>query len=843
MPLLLPNVEIGTIGAGGGSLARVEPGGALAVGPESAGAVPGPVSYLRGGTVPTFTDGALASGLIGSSRFLDGAMSLDESAAAAAIEEQIGRPLGLATEEAAAGIVRIVEANMAALLESITIENGVDPRDYVLYAYGGGGPLVAASLAHELGIGTVVVPPYPGVFSAWGMLTLEIVHDFVDALFLPLDELTADGLGAKAGGARRRRARRPHPRARGRGAAALRARGRHALLRPGAHAFRAAPLAAGRRLARGGAPRCVHRAASPDLRLRARRERRARLAAAPGRRVARSPRGARDVDAARALRRRAARPVGERGVWHRESGGSRSLPGLAPRSAARGPLARRAGDRRGVDGHDLRPSGLAARGRRRAEPCSHGAQRTGRVMSVLIKGGTVVTSTGSYEADVSIAGERIEAIAPGLETPADRVIDATGKLVLPGGIDGHTHMESEAFGTVTADDFTSGTVAALFGGTTTIVDMAAQYPGFGLEESVARWHEKVERCPPVVDVGFHLILTDLDDGAAGRTFDDVRRLPSLGITSVKVFLAYKGAVMVDDETLFRLMQQAAQENLLVLVHAENGHVVQVLTEQLLAQGRTEPRWHAASRPELVEAEATARAIAFARLTGAPLYIVHVSCEEAAEPIASARAKGWRVVGETCPQYLFTDATALDTPDFSAAKFVFTPPPRPAANQAVLWDALRDDTLSVVSSDHSTWNFETQKQLGRDDFSLIPNGAPGVEERLMLLYDGGVRTGRISASRFVDLVSTTPARLFGLYPRKGELAPGSDADVVIWDPGRRTTLSVETQHSKTDYNLFEGRTVIGGPSVVLVRGAVAVEDGRLLVEPGHGRFLERGATQL
>ena len=248
-----------------------------------------------------------------------------------------------------------------------------------------------------------------------------------------------------------------------------------------------------------------------------------------------------------------------------------------------------------------------------------------------------------------------------------------------------------------------------------------------------------------------------------------------------------------------------------------------------------------SRPELVEAEATARAIAFARLTGAPLYIVHVSCEEAAEPIASARAKGWRVVGETCPQYLFTDATALDTPDFSAAKFVFTPPPRPAANQAVLWDALRDDRLSVVSSDHSTWNFETQKQLGRHDFSLIPNGAPGVEERLMLLYDGGVRTGRISASRFVDVVSTTPARLFGLYPRKGELAPGSDADVVIWDPRRRTTLSVDTQHSKTDYNLFEGRTVIGGPSVVLVRGTVAVEDGRLLVEPGHGRSVERGAT--
>jgi dihydropyrimidinase len=464
-------------------------------------------------------------------------------------------------------------------------------------------------------------------------------------------------------------------------------------------------------------------------------------------------------------------------------------------------------------------------------------------MSVLIKGGKVVTSTSSRQADVFISGERIERIGQHLDVEAGRTIDARGKLVIPGGVDGHTHMESEAFGTVTADEFTSGTIAAVHGGTTTIIDMAAQYPGFGIEESVERWHEKMRRCPPVADVGFHLILTDLDDAEPGRTFDDLGRLRGLGITSVKVFLAYKGAVMVDDETLFRLMQYAAAHEILVLVHAENGHVVQILTEQLLAEGRTEPRWHADSRPPLVEAEATARAIYFARLAGAPLYVVHVSCAEAVEPIAAARAKKWRVVGETCPQYLFTDVTDLNRPDFSAAKFVFTPPPREAANQDLIWDALRDNALSVVSSDHSTWNYETQKTLGRSDFSKIPNGAPGVEERLMLIFDGGVRTGRITANRFVDIVSTTPAKLFGLYPKKGELAEGSDADIVVWDPERATTLSAEDHHTKTDYNLFEGRDVVGGPSHVLMRGSVIVEDGQLVVDPGHGRFLKRGTTSL
>lgn len=464
-------------------------------------------------------------------------------------------------------------------------------------------------------------------------------------------------------------------------------------------------------------------------------------------------------------------------------------------------------------------------------------------MTVLIKGGTVVTATTSRRADVLIVRERIARVEEDLDVSADRVIDAEGMLVLPGGIDGHTHMESEAFETVTADDFTSGTIAAAFGGTTTIVDMAAQYPGQSLEEGVERWHEKVRRCPPVVDVGFHLILTDLDDAAPGRTFADLARLRPLGITSVKVFLAYKGAVMTEDDTLFRLLQHAAREDLLVLVHAENGDVVDLLTRQLLDEGRTGPRWHADSRPPLVEAEATARTIYLARLAEAPVYIVHVSCAEAIEPIAAARTKGWRVVGETCPQYLFTDRSKLESDDFSAAKYVFTPPPRDARNQEAIWSALRDDVLSVVSSDHSTWNYGTQKILGRDDFSKIPNGAPGVEERLMLLFDGGVRSGKLSPSRFVDIVSTTPAKLFGLYPRKGEIAPGSDADLVIWDPERQTTLSLTSHHTKTDYNLYEGKRVLGGPTTVLVRGTVVVADESVTVKPGHGRFLKRGTSAL
>jgi dihydropyrimidinase len=363
----------------------------------------------------------------------------------------------------------------------------------------------------------------------------------------------------------------------------------------------------------------------------------------------------------------------------------------------------------------------------------------------------------------------------------------------------------------------------------------------GLLEGLDSWHEKLARCPPVIDVGFHLIITDLSDQEPGRRFDDLSALSDRGVTSVKVFLAYKGAVMVDDETLFRLLQRAATEDLLVLVHAENGHVVDVLTRQLLEAGHTSPRWHARSRPSLVEAEATARAIYFAQLADAPLYVVHVSCAEAVEPIAAARAKGWRVFGETCSQYLFTDEAELDRPGFEGAKFVFTPPPRPKENQEALWDALRDDTLSVISSDHSTWNYGTQKILGRDDFSKIPNGAPGIEERLRLVFDAGVRTGRLTENRFVDVVSTTPAKLFGLYPRKGELAVGSDADIVVWDPNRVTTIEAGSHHSSVDYSLYEGRSVIGAPDVILVRGTVVVADGTLEVEPGFGQYLHRGKS--
>jgi dihydropyrimidinase len=332
-----------------------------------------------------------------------------------------------------------------------------------------------------------------------------------------------------------------------------------------------------------------------------------------------------------------------------------------------------------------------------------------------------------------------------------------------------------------------------------------------------------------------MAITDLHDG--GR-LEDVAQVPDQGVTSYKLFMAYKGAIMVDDETLFRTMQVAARTGALVMVHAENGDAVDVLVKQALAEGKTEPRWHAATRPPITEGEATGRAIKLAHLAGCPLYVVHVTCGEAIEPIAAARAAGWRSWGETCTQYLFIDETRLEEPDFVGAKYVYTPPPRPAHNQELLWKALQTGVLSVVSTDHCPFRWRDQKTLGRDDFSKIPNGGPGIENRLHMLHHFGVREGRLSMNRLVDLCCTQPARLFGLFPRKGTLAVGSDADVVVWDPEKPLTLSAATHHSNVDYNLFEGTEVIGAPEVVLVRGQTIVEGDELVAAPGAGRFLRR-----
>jgi dihydropyrimidinase len=456
-------------------------------------------------------------------------------------------------------------------------------------------------------------------------------------------------------------------------------------------------------------------------------------------------------------------------------------------------------------------------------------------MSVVIKGGRVVTAVDDYVADVLIDGETIAAVGTSLGGSADRVIDATGKYVIPGAIDPHTHMEMPFGGTVSCDDFTSGTVSAAFGGTTSLVDFCLQAPGQSIPDALATWHEKIERCPPVIDVGFHMAITDLHDG--GR-LEDVARVPDEGVTSYKLFMAYKGAIMVDDETLFRTMQVAARTGALVMVHAENGDAIDVLVKQALAEGKTEPRWHAATRPPETEAEATNRAVKLAHIAGCPLYVVHVSCEESVEPIAVARSRGWRTWGETCTQYLFIDETRLEEPDFVGAKYVYTPPPRPAKNFEHLWTAVRTGVLSVVSTDHCPFRWKDQKTLGREDFSKIPNGGPGVENRLHMLHHFGVREGRLTMNQLVDLCCTQPARLFGLFPRKGTIAAGADADIVVWDSEKPLTLSAATHHSNVDYNLFEGTEVVGAPEVVLVRGQVIVDHDELVAEPGAGQFVRR-----
>jgi len=455
-------------------------------------------------------------------------------------------------------------------------------------------------------------------------------------------------------------------------------------------------------------------------------------------------------------------------------------------------------------------------------------------MSVLIKNGRIITAADDYVADVFIDGERISLIGESLDNAADTVIDAAGKYVLPGCIDPHTHLDMPFGGTVTIDDVESGQTSAAFGGTTCHVDFCIQPHGTSFSDALADWKSKADG-KQVIDMGYHIAVTDLREGGS---LEELASLPDQGITSYKLFMAYKGALMVDDETLFKTMEVAADTGALVMVHAENGDAIDVLVKRALADGHTEPHWHALTRPPETEGEATNRAIQLARVAGAPLYVVHVSCREAVEPIALAREKGWDVYGETCTQYFFVDYTFLERPNFEGAKFVYTPPPRDRANQEILWNAVRNDVLSAISTDHCAFNWDGQKTLGKDDFSKIPNGGPGIENRLQMIHHFGVRKGRISLNRMVELLATNPAKLFGLYPRKGTLAVGSDADVVVFDPERTVTISAKTHHSRVDYNLFEGTEVQGSPDVVLLRGNILVEGDTLVAKPGIGQFVKR-----
>jgi len=339
----------------------------------------------------------------------------------------------------------------------------------------------------------------------------------------------------------------------------------------------------------------------------------------------------------------------------------------------------------------------------------------------------------------------------------------------------------------------------------------------------------------MIDMGYHMAVTDLREGG---TLEELASLPDQGITSYKLFMAYKGALMVDDETLFRTMEVAAETGALVMVHAENGDAIDVLVKQALAAGNTDPVWHARTRPPETEGEATNRAIQLARVAGCPLYVVHVSCQESVEPIALAREKGWNVFGETCTQYFFVDETFLERPNFEGAKYVYTPPPRAKANQDVLWNAVRTDVLSAISTDHCAFLWDGQKSLGKGDFSKIPNGGPGLENRLHMIHHFGVGEGRITLNRMVELLCTNPAKLFGLYPRKGTIAVGADADIVVFDPEKRKTITAAGQTSKTDYNLYEGTEVVGDVETVLLRGEVIVDGGELVGSPGYGEFVPR-----
>ncbi len=454
-------------------------------------------------------------------------------------------------------------------------------------------------------------------------------------------------------------------------------------------------------------------------------------------------------------------------------------------------------------------------------------------MDLLIKNATVVTAADTYQSDIGVQGEKITRLGQELAAePGARIIDAAGKYVLPGGVDPHTHLDSPSQGTVTADDYLTGTIAAACGGTTSLVNFCFQEPGKSLGDILTHYQSRAAG-KAAIDYGLHAMINDLSESV----LEEIATLPARGVTSIKLFMAYRGALMVDDRTLLRTLDRATQNGLLVMVHAENGDAADHLQQKLLAEGKTAPKYHAPSRPPRLEAEATARAAALAEVVGAAIYVVHVSCTEAIEEIQRARVRGVNVVGETCTHYLYFSDDDLDRPGFEGAKYVYTPPPRSKEQPPLMWRAIARGGLSVVASDHCPFNFKGQKDLGLNDFTKIPNGAPGVEERLILTYQG-VHDGRLSLNRFVDLVSTTPAKTFGLYPEKGTIAVGSDADLVIWDPDAELTITRSALHQNVDYTLYEGKTVRGVPDTVTLRGDVIVAGRQYVGRPGTGRFLPR-----
>lgn len=468
-------------------------------------------------------------------------------------------------------------------------------------------------------------------------------------------------------------------------------------------------------------------------------------------------------------------------------------------------------------------------------------------MSVLIQNGRVVTASDDYFADVYIEGETVKQIGKDLQVKADTVIDARGKLVIPGGIDPHTHMDMPFGGTTSSDDFETGTIAAAFGGTTTIIDFAIQTKGRSTIEGVDTWHKKAEG-KATIDYGFHMIITDMPD----ERLPEMSRLAEEGLTSYKLFMAYPGVLYVDDGTLYRTFRQAGENGTRICMHAENGIVIDEIIKGAVKDGKVAPLFHAKTRPTRMEAEGVHRAISIAEVANVPLYIVHLSSADALEQVKIGRMRGVDVQAETCPQYLFLDEDQYRKEGFEGAKWVMTPALREKWNQEVLWQGLKLQHLAAVATDHCPFCFNGSwkpgdptperpgKELGRESFTKIPNGAPGVENRMALMYQGGVVEGRISLNRFVELTSTAAAKTFGLFPKKGTIAVGSDADIVIFDPNRTETISIKnerTHHMRVDFSAYEGFTVKGYPDTVLSRGRVIVDKGSLKTR-GGGRFVKR-----
>jgi len=456
-------------------------------------------------------------------------------------------------------------------------------------------------------------------------------------------------------------------------------------------------------------------------------------------------------------------------------------------------------------------------------------------MDLLIKNGTVVTAEASWLGDIRCRDGCIVELGPDLETGSGfELVDASGQYVFPGGVDPHVHMELPVAGTVSADDFETGTAAGVAGGTTTIIDFVHPERGENFMHALAARRE--EAAKSVADYGLHMAVTWWGE----ETEQWIAQCVQSGVPSFKIYLAYKASVGLNDQDVVHTMAAVERAGGLVLVHAEHGEAVEHLRDRFAAQGHSEPRYHALSRPPELEGEATHRAATLAATTGAELYVVHVTCRDAVASVAAARDRGWPVHGETCPQYLLLDDSVYDSEDFEGAAFVIAPPIRPAGHQDALWQALEDGVLTTVGSDHCPFTME-QKRLGQNDFRHIPGGAAGIEHRLALLYSYGVGAGRLSLQRFVDLVSTRPAKRFGLYPRKGEIAVGSDADLVLWDPAATTTISAATHHHRTDRSIYEGLSLTGLPSRVIANGRVQFGPKGLSVERGAGRFLERATA--